>query len=339
MDDDANDPLMMERYDHVMDAAHHVAVLAQDHVYPFELGIPARVFAAAEAGYEVLVCSPDGGPVVTNAGFRVTPDHGPEALAEADTVIIAPIDAHRLTREISTVVRDALAMIPPDTRVVSICTGGFTLASAGLLDGRRATTHWECAPLFRSWFPDIELEEDVLFVHDGDIHTSAGAAAGIDLCLDLVRADHGARVAGRAARRCVVSPFREGGQAQFIERPVADTPDTSTAPAREWALAHLDEKITVADLARLTHMSERTVVRRFTDETGIAPRRWLTLQRLARARELLEESELSVEEIATAVGYATATSLRNHLTAEVGLLPTAYRRTFHRPVDTHSAPS
>ncbi|KYH43658.1 GlxA family transcriptional regulator [Branchiibius sp. NY16-3462-2] len=316
-----------------MTAQHRVAVLAQDHVYPFELGIPARVFAAAEAGYEVLVCTPDGKPVVTNAGFRVTPDHGPEVLASADTVIVLPVDAYRLTRQLPPLVREALAMIPPGTRVVSICTGGFTLASAGLLTGRRVTTHWECAPLFRSWFPDVELQENVLFVHDGDIHTSAGAAAGIDLCLDLVRADHGARVASRAARRCVVSPFREGGQVQFIERPISDTRDTSTAPAREWALSHLNEKITVADLARLAHMSERTLVRRFTDETGVAPRRWLTLQRLARARELLEESELPIEVIATAVGYATATSLRNHLTAEVGLLPAAYRRTFHRPAE------
>lgn len=335
---------MLERYDHAMtsvptSAVHRVVVFAQDHVYPFELGIPARVFNAADAGYDVMVCSPDGASIVTNAGFRVTPDHGPDVLAEADTVIIAPVDAHKLTREVTPAVRDALATIRPETRVVSICTGGFTLAAAGLLDGKRATTHWECAPLFRSWFPDIDLEENVLFVHDGDIHTSAGAAAGIDLCLDLVRADHGARVAGRAARRCVVSPFREGGQAQFIERPVADTPDTSTAPAREWALTHLDQKITVADLARLTHMSERTLVRRFTEETGIAPRRWLTLQRLARARELLEDSELSIEEIATAVGYATATSLRNHLTAEVGLLPAAYRRTFHRPAETSPATS
>ena len=319
-----------------MTLVHRVAVLAQDHVYPFELGIPAPVFDAADAGYEVAVCSPDGGSILTNAGFRVTPDHGPEILAEADTVIVVPVDAHRLTRDVSPAMRKALASIRRDARVVSICTGGFALAAAGLLDGRRATTHWECAPLFRSWYPDIELEENVLFVHDGDVHTSAGAAAGIDLCLDLVRADHGSRIAGRAARRCVVSPFREGGQAQFIQRPVADAPDTSTAPAREWALAHLDQKITVADLARFAHMSERTLVRRFTDETGIAPRRWLTLQRLARARELLEESELSIEEIAAAVGYATATSLRNHLTVEVGLLPAAYRRSFHRSAGASS---
>ncbi len=326
----------MESYDSAMrrtptKTAHRVAVLAQDHVYPFELGIPARVFSAAEEGYEVVVCTPDGGSVATNAGFRVTPGHGPEALATADTVIIAPVDAHQLSRELSPAVDAALSRIRSGARVASICTGAFTLAAAGLLDGRRATTHWECAPLFRSWYPDIDLEENVLFVHDGDIHTSAGAAAGLDLCLDLIRADHGARVANRAARRCVVSPFREGGQAQFIERPVAEVPDASTAPAREWALARLDEKITVADLARVTHMSERTLVRRFTDETGLAPRRWLTLQRLARARELLEESDLSVEEIAAAVGYATATSLRNHLTAEVGLLPGAYRRTFQQP--------
>lgn len=329
----------METYDYAVTRPHLIAVLAQDHVYPFELGIPARVFTAADAGYEVRVCSADGNPVVTNAGFRITPEHGSEILAIADTVIIAPVDAYHLSREVTPAVRAALGSVRDDARIVSICTGGFTLAAAGMLDGRRATTHWECAPLFRSWFPGIDLEENVLFVHDSGIHTSAGAAAGIDLCLDLVRADHGARAANRAARRCVVSPFREGGQAQFIERAVADSPDTSTGLVREWALAHLDEKITVADLASLAHMSERTLVRRFTDETGIAPRRWLTLQRLARARELLEESELSIEEIAAAVGYATATSLRNHLTAEVGLAPAAYRRTFHRPAGASSAAS
>lgn len=224
--------------------------------------------------------------------------------------------------------------MPSHARIASICTGGFTLAAAGLLDGRVATTHWECAPLFRSWYPDVRLEENVLFVRDGRVHTSAGAAAGLDLCLDLVRADHGARVANAAARRCVVPAFREGGQAQFIDRPVPPSADASTAATREWALDHLATKLTVADLARHAHMSERTLVRRFTEETGLAPRRWLTRQRLNRARELLEETDLPVDEVAAAVGYATATSLRQHLTSQLGTVPSAYRRTFHIPI-TH----
>lgn len=310
---------------------HTVVALAQEHGYPFELGIPARIFGAADAGYEVLVCSPTGRPVATNAGFSVLPDHGPEVLARADTVVVPPVDPRHLRPDIDDDVRAALALVRPGTRIVSICTGGFTLAAAGLLDDRTATTHWECAPLFRAWYPHIDLAENVLFVHDGDVHTSAGAAAGIDLCLDLIRTDHGSPVAGRAARRCIVPPLREGGQAQFIDRPVPDAADTSTAAAREWALAHLDTKITIADLARRAHMSERTLVRRFTEETGIAPRRWLTLHRLARARELLENTDLSIEEVSSAVGYATATSLRNHLSSSLGLLPTAYRRSFHVP--------
>lgn len=315
-----------------MTDTHEVVVLAQEHAYPFELGIPSRVFGAVGGAYAVRLCTPTGAPVRTNAGYAVTPESGPEILAEADTVIVAPIDPGRLRRELPDDVRDALDLVRDDARIVSICTGGFTLAAAGLLDGRRATTHWECAPLFRAWYPQVELEENVLFVHDGAVHTSAGAAAGIDLCLDLIRADLGSGAAARAARRCVVPPFREGGQAQFIDRPVPDAAGASTASTREWALGHLDAKITVADLARHAHMSERTLVRRFTDETGTAPRRWLTVQRLARARELLEESDLSVEEISAAVGYATATSLRNHLTTSLGVLPAAYRRTFRRPV-------
>lgn len=312
---------------------HRVVVLAQEQVYPFELGIPARIFGAAGAGYEVRVCTPTGGPVTTNAGFSVTPSHGPEVIATADTFVVPPIDPWSLRRELAPEVRAALDLVPPEARIASICTGGFTLAASGLLDGRLATTHWECAPAFRSWYPAVRLEENVLFVRDGRVHTSAGAAAGLDLCLDLVRTDHGARVANAAARRCVVPAFREGGQAQYVDRPVPPSADASTAATREWALDNLAAKLTVASLARHAHMSERTLVRRFTEETGLAPRRWLTRQRLNRARELLEETDLPVEDVAAAVGYATATSLRQHLTSHLGTVPSAYRRTFHAPVN------
>lgn len=308
---------------------HRVVVLAQDQVYPFELGIPSRVFGAAAEAYEVVVCTPTGGPVATNAGFSIVPDRGREAIASADTVIVAPVDPRSLRRDLDPDVAAALSLLRPGTRIASICTGGFTLAAAGLLQARRATTHWECAALFRSWYPEVELEDNVLFVHDDGIHTSAGAAAGIDLCLDLVRSDHGARVATAVARRCVVAPFREGGQAQFIDRPVPDPAGSTTAPTREWAMANLDVQLTVADLARHAHLSERTLERRFAEETGLAPRRWLTQQRLVRARELLETTDLPIEEVAATVGYATAASLRHHLSSRVGLLPAAYRRTFH----------
>lgn len=322
--------IVIFHYDHAMpeSAVHRVVVLAQDGAYPFELGIPARIFGAADEPYEVMLCTPDGGSIRTNAGFTVVPDHGPEALATADTVIVAPVEPAALRRVLPEMTRAALERIRPHARVASICTGGFTLAAGGLLDRRRATTHWQCAPLFAKWYPHIDLDENVLYVGDGDVITSAGAASGIDLCLHLLREDHGAAAAARAARRCVVAPHRDGGQAQFIDRPVPAASDTSTAQTRAWALERLAEPLTVATMARHAHMSERTFVRRFTAETGAAPRRWLTQQRLIAARDLLESTDLGIDAVAAQVGYATATSLRNHLGTTLGVAPSAYRRTF-----------
>ncbi|GAB3150482.1 helix-turn-helix domain-containing protein [Amycolatopsis stemonae] len=309
-------------------APHRVAVLALDGVFPFELGIPARVFGAAGAAYDVRTCTVDGGPVDTNAGFAITPEHGPEILATADTVIVAPTHPARLGPLPAEPVAAALRQVRPGTRIASICTGAFVLAAAGLLDRRPATTHWEATEQFRAWFPHIRLDEDVLFVDDGDVLTSAGAASGVDLCLHLIRRDLGSEVANRAARRCVVPPFRDGGQAQYIERPVPDDVASSTGPARQWAIEHLGAPLSVPALAELVHMSPRTFARRFRDETGVPPHRWITRQRLHRARHLLESSDLSIDQIAADVGFATATSLRQHLNAELGVSPKAYRRTF-----------
>lgn len=308
--------------------SHRVVVLALDGAYPFELGVPARVLGAADDRYEVVVCSVDGGPVETNAGFSVVPQHGPQALATADTVIVTPVETSRLTRELPEDLAAALAAIRPGTRIASICSGGFILAAAGLLDGRVATTHWESVELFRSWYPHVQLDEGVLFVDEGEVLTSAGAASGVDLCLHLIRTDHGSQLANHAARRCVVAPFREGGQAQYIERPLPDDPATSTSATRQWALEQLGEKLTVGQLARHAHMSTRTFVRRFQAETGMPPGQWLTRQRLARARNLLESTDLTVEQISLRIGFATAASLRQHLNAELGVSPLAYRRTF-----------
>jgi transcriptional regulator GlxA family with amidase domain len=321
---------VMFRYDRAMSPgrAHRIVVIAQDGAYPFELGIPARVFGAAGDTYQVMVCTPTGEPISTNAGFSIVPTHGPEVLTSADTVIVAPVEPYSLRRELTPAMRDAVASIRPSARIASICTGGFVLAAAGLLDTRRATTHWECSALFRSWYPQVTLDENVLFTHDGRIYTSAGAASGLDLCLELIRQDHGPELANTAARRCVTAPHRDGGQAQFIERPVPEHPDASTSRTRDWALQHLSEMLTVAGLAKHAHMSDRTFVRRFTEETGMAPRRWLTHQRLASAKDLLEDTDLSIEEISAIVGYATATSLRNHLSAQLGVSPAAYRRTY-----------
>ncbi|MCX5329520.1 MULTISPECIES: GlxA family transcriptional regulator [unclassified Streptomyces] len=311
-----------------MQRVERVVVLALEGVYPFELGIPSRIFSAADGRYEVLTCTVDGRPVRSNADFTIAVDHGPEVLATADTVVIAPVSAERVTAELSDEVSSALALIPSDARIVSICTGAFVLAAAGLLDGRRATTHWQLADRFREMFPHIALDPDVLFVDDGRILTSAGAASGVDVCLHVVRTDHGSELANYVARCCVIPPFREGGQAQYIEQPVPELGATSTAATREWALGHLDEPLTLSDLAAHARMSLRTFARRFHDEVGLSPGRWLIQQRVARARHLLESSDLPVDQIAGQVGFATGASLRQHLHAAIGVSPQAYRRTF-----------
>ncbi|SMQ21168.1 transcriptional regulator, AraC family with amidase-like domain [Streptomyces sp. Ag82_O1-12] len=305
-----------------------VVVLALDGVYPFELGIPSRILGAADGRYEVLTCSVDGRPVRTNADFGVTVEHGPEALATADTVVIAPVAPSHLADEVSDDVLAALALIRPGARIVSICTGAFVLAAAGLLDGRRATTHWQVADRFRHMFPRVDLDPDVLFVDDHPFLTSAGAASGVDICLHLVRKDHGSRLANSVARRCVVPPFRDGGQAQYIEQPVPEQGAASTAATRAWALSRLDEPLTLSDLSGHARMSQRTFARRFHDEVGLSPGRWLIQQRVVRARHLLESSDLTVDQIAGRVGFATGASLRQHLNAAIGVSPQAYRRTF-----------
>ncbi|MEV7690729.1 GlxA family transcriptional regulator [Streptomyces bungoensis] len=307
-----------------------VAVLALDGVYPFELGIPSRILGAAGGRYEVLTCTADGRPVRTNADFGVTVDHGPEILETADTVIVASVPSDRIPTVLPDEVAAALARIRPDARIVSICTAAFVLAEAGLLDGRRATTHWHVADLFRRRYPRVELDPDVLFVEDGRILTSAGAAAGVDVCLHLVRSDHGSDLANFVARCCVVPPFREGGQAQYIEQPVPESGATSTAATRAWVLERLADPLTLTDLAEHARMSLRTFARRFNDEVGLSPGRWLIQQRVARARHLLESSDLPVDRIAAEVGFATGASLRQHLHASIGVSPQTYRRTFQK---------
>ncbi|OIJ68931.1 GlxA family transcriptional regulator [Streptomyces mangrovisoli] len=310
------------------EAPERVVVLALDGVYPFELGIPARILGAADGHYEVLTCTVDGRPVRTNADFSVAVEHGPEILATADTVVIAPTSPDRITPGLPDPIAAALDRVRPDARIVSICTGAFVLAAAGLLDGRRATTHWQLAEHFGRLFPHIPLDPDVLFVADGRILTSAGAASGVDVCLHIVREDHGSELANTVARRCVVPPFRDGGQAQYIEYPVPASGAASTAATRTWALERLDEPLALADLAGHARMSMRTFARRFNDEVGLSPGRWLIQQRVARARHLLESSDLSVDQIAGRVGFATGASLRQHLHSAIGVSPQTYRRTF-----------
>ncbi|MEU4830053.1 helix-turn-helix domain-containing protein [Streptosporangium sp. NPDC023615] len=319
---------------------HRVVMFAMDGVIPFELGIPPRIFGGArgptgERLYEVITCSVDGAPVRSDADFSITVHHGPEALSDADTVVIpathglGPISAEGV---LPTPLTDALARIRPGTRLVSICTASYVLAAAGLLDGRPATTHWSSAEHFQRLFPRVRVDPDVLFVDDGDVLTSAGVAAGIDLCLHIVRRDHGTEVANRVARRCVVPPWRDGGQAQFIERPLPAPAATTTAATRTWALERLHEPLSLGRLAAHARMSRRTFTRRFRDEVGLSPGQWLTLQRVELARRILETSDLPVDGVALRAGFGTAASLRQHLQATVGVSPMAYRRTF-RTVD------
>jgi transcriptional regulator GlxA family with amidase domain len=258
----------------------------------------------------------------------VTVGYGPEILATADTVLLPPFDLSRISRELPSGVAEALATVRPGTRIVSICTGAFVLAAAGLLDGRPATTHWAVAGVFRSWYPTVDLDPDVLFVDDGDVLTSAGAASGVDVCLHLVRRDHGAAVANHVARVCVVPPWRDGGQAQYIEHPVPPPSVNGTSATRQWAMENLHEPLTLLQLAEHARMSLRTFIRRFNEEVGTSPGRWLIQQRVSRAQHLLETTDLPVDDIAGRVGFATGTSLREHLHAAIGVSPLAYRRTF-----------
>jgi transcriptional regulator GlxA family with amidase domain len=316
------------RRDPAMGNVHRVVVLAPEGVYPFELGIPNRVFGTADGRYEVLTCTADGRPVRTSSDFSITVEHGPDALRTADTVIIPPFAPSDIAPEVPAAAVAALASMAPGTRLVSICTGAFVLAAAGLLDGRPATTHWALTDLFRDRYPQVALDPDVLFIDDGDVLTSAGAASGIDVCLHLVRKDHGSEIANHVARLCVVPPWRDGGQAQYIERPVPETTASGTTTARQWALENLRKPLTLSDLAEHSHMSLRTFARRFNEEVGMSPGRWLIQQRVDRARHLLESTDLAVDDIAGHVGFASGTSLREHLHAAIGVSPLAYRRTF-----------
>jgi transcriptional regulator GlxA family with amidase domain len=321
---------------------HRIAVLALDGVVAFDIGSAVQVFSSARRGdreplYEVRVCG--DGPVRSEGGFTVTPDFGLEVLETADTVIVAgihhggPVTDGTLPENIRQALHNAYNR---NARIVSICTGASALAAAGLLDGRTAATHWAWANRIGSLYPQVNWNFDVLFVDDGDILTSAGVGAGVDLCLHIVRGDHGTEVANRAARRCVVPPWRDGGQAQYIERPIPDAGGTGTAPTRAWTLDRIADPVSLEDMAAHARMSIRTFTRRFRDETGMSPRQWLLTQRVAHAQLLLESTDLGVETVARRSGLGSATALRQHMQAAIGVAPSTYRRTFRHPVQSAS---
>ncbi|GAA1848511.1 GlxA family transcriptional regulator [Myceligenerans crystallogenes] len=323
---------------HAVARPHRVAVLITDGFIPFELGIPHRILGNARNTddgsplYEVVTCTTRGPRAVrSDSDVTVLVDHGPEALESAGTVVVPAVSDDNsafLTGTPIPEMAEALARIRPGTRILSICTGAFQLASVGLLDGRPVTTHWAFAERLQRLFPDVRVNPDVLFVDDGDVLTSAGVAAGIDLCLHVLRSDHGAAVTHDVARHTIVPPHRDGGQAQYIERPVPDPAGPGTAPTRAWAVGRLAEPITLAQLARHASMSVRTFTRRFREETGESPGQWLVRQRVDGARHLLESSDLTMEQIANRCGFGTAQSMRVHVQAALGVTPTQYRRTF-----------
>ncbi|WP_330294248.1 GlxA family transcriptional regulator [Streptomyces sp. NBC_00503] len=312
---------------------HRVAVLAVPAVKPFDLSMPSALLGAAELGgrpcYEVTVCTAVPGTVAASGGIEVVIRHGLEAVRAADTVIVpSTASRHDAGPAVLNALREAATA---GKRVASICSGAFVLAQAGLLDGRVATTHWGLAEELQRAFPQVRVDADRLFAEEGQVLTGAGSAAGIDLCLHLISSDYGAAAANAAARAAVVTPVRHGGQAQFVRTPLPAETDSSLDAARVWALQHLDQPISLHDLAGQARVSVRTLTRRFTAETGVTPFQWLLQQRLLRARELLETTDLTVDHVAHHSGLGSGESLRQHLTRQIGMTPAAYRGAFsHR---------
>ncbi|HTX12315.1 MAG TPA: helix-turn-helix domain-containing protein [Solirubrobacteraceae bacterium] len=305
---------------------HRVVALVVPDVIIFDLAIPAEIFGReVEPGYSFAVCTEHPGMVSSASGFDVRINQGLELLEQADTVIVPgffPRDSP--SPVVIDALRDASAR---GARVASVCVGAFALAAAGLLDGRSATTHWEFADELATRFPAVRVLPEVLYVDEGEVLTSAGIAAGIDLCLYMIRSDYGAVAATEASRRMVTPVHRPGGQLQFMERPVPqDGP--GLAATRAWAIQEMHRPLTIADLARHAGYSSRTFARRFVAEVGITPLRWLTEERLGEARRLLEVTEMPIEEVARRCGLGTAANLRLHLARHEATTPTAYRRAF-----------
>jgi transcriptional regulator GlxA family with amidase domain len=315
--------------------ARTVAIAVTDGMLHFELALATEVFGAdmtgvADPWYRVAVCGPGA---VRVGRFRVEPDSGLDRLPSADTVIVpgwADVDRDPPV-ELVDAVRAAHAA---GARVASLCTGAFVLAAAGLLDGRRATTHWAHTRVLADRHPRVEVDPDVLYVDDGSVLTSAGKAAAMDLCLHLVRLDHGSAVANFLARRLVVPPHRDGGQAQFVTTPVPAPDSRPLAELFPWVLERLDQPLTVEDLARQVRMSSRNLGRHFRSVTGTTPLQWLLIQRIRHAQELLETTDNLVDAIAAATGMGTATTLRRHFHRTVGVPPDTYRRTFRERTGT-----
>ncbi|MFJ9082842.1 GlxA family transcriptional regulator [Streptomyces sp. NPDC102384] len=312
---------------------HRVVALLNPPQSPFELACATEVFGTVPQDepprYSFRICAEHPGPVPTTAGYAMLVDSGLDALKRADTVIVPgwqPPGA-----PVSPAVTAALrAAHRRGARIVAICTGAFVLARAGLLDGRRAATHWRDSARLAAAFPEVQVDQDVLFVDHGDVATSAGTGAGIDLCLHLVRSDHGAAYATEVARNMVLPPHREGSQLQYAAGPAPAKADASLAPLLEWAASRLDTRLTLDRLAEHAGLSGRTLARRFAEQLGTSPGHWVLGQRIDAARALLEQTDLPVEAVATRVGLTSAVNLRRRFRARLGTTPGAYRRTFRQ---------
>jgi len=315
-----------------------VAVVVYNGVTPFDLGVACEVFGDDRSSlfgvrwYRFSICAAERGTVFAHSAFPLQVFHDLGSLDHADTVIVPPTE---LLEEVPATVLEALRNAHRQgKRLVSLCTGAFVLAEAGLLDGRRATTHWADCDAFTLRYPAVTVDPGVLYVDGGDILTSAGSAASLDLCLHIVRKDYGSEIATQLARQLVVSPQRDGGQAQFIETPLPGVdPSGLFADTLEWLQSHLDQPVTISEVARRAAMSPRTFARRFVACTGTTPYAWMLRERVHLARRLLENSALSIEVVAEKSGFRTAANLRKHFRSVMHTSPLAYRQMF-RPADT-----
>jgi transcriptional regulator GlxA family with amidase domain len=313
---------------------HTVAVVVDDGLSPFEFAVACEVFGidrSNDAGvpwYRFVVCAASPPPISALTGFTIDTAHGLEALRRADTIVVPAADYAEDNTELLEALRRAHDR---GARILSVCSGAFVLAAAGLLDGRRATTHWMHTDELARRYPKVKLDPGVLYVDDGDILTSAGTAAGIDLCLHVVRLDYGAEIANMLARRMVVPPHRDGGQAQFVDQPLSDLPAGDPfAETLVWVQGHLGEPLSVNDLAARSAMSPRTFARKFRATTGTTPHQWLLRQRIVLSQRLLETTDLSIDVIAERCGLGTATNMRQHFQHIVRTAPNSYRRTFQQ---------
>ena len=310
---------------------HTVAVAVVGGTAQFELAVACEVFGIDRSDlfdewYSFKLCAAEPPPVRTAGGLILETTYDIQDLVTADTVIVpAAGEEPGMHAPLVEALRQAY---DNGARIASICTGAFLLAEAGLLDGRRATTHWAHAVELAERYPAVQVDPNVLYVEDGRIYTSAGTAAGIDLCLYMLRLDMGPDVANAVAKRMVVAPHRAGGQAQYVDMPMPASDSETLGPLLDWALARLDEPLTLRDMAKHANVSVRTLVRRFAAATGTTPLQWLLMQRVRRAQHLLESSDEPVERIASLAGFGSAANLRQHFTRAVGIAPMHYRRTF-----------